>query len=73
METYLRVNLLGLGPRLMEKEFTEPRSHKGWEMQVYGKVQKKIWLNCDRIFTMSPDHLSFAAATTYQVSVGLLR
>ena len=26
---YLRVNLLGSGPRLMKKEFTGPRSHKG--------------------------------------------
>jgi len=30
MERYLRVNLLGPGPRLMEKEFTGPWSHKGW-------------------------------------------
>jgi len=29
MERYLRVNLLGPGPRLMKKEFTEPRSDKG--------------------------------------------
>ena len=29
MEIYLQVNLLGPGPRLMEKEFTGPRSHKG--------------------------------------------
>jgi len=28
MEMYLRVNLLGPNPRLMEKEFTGPRSHK---------------------------------------------
>jgi len=28
MERYLRVNLLGPGPLLMEKEFTGPRSHK---------------------------------------------
>jgi len=27
MERYLRVNLLGLGPRLMKKEFTGSRSH----------------------------------------------
>jgi len=26
-----RVNLLGPGPRLTKKEFTGPRSHKGWE------------------------------------------
>jgi len=29
MERYLRVNLLGTGPRLMIKEFTGPQSHKG--------------------------------------------
>ena len=28
MESYLRVNLLGPGPRLMKKEFTGPRSDK---------------------------------------------
>jgi len=26
---YLRVNLLGPGPRLMKKKITGPRSHKG--------------------------------------------
>jgi len=31
---YLRVNLLGLVPRLMKKEFTGPRSHRGWETLV---------------------------------------
>jgi len=31
MERYLRVNLLGPGPRLMKREFTESRSHKGRE------------------------------------------
>ena len=35
MERYLRVNLLGPGPRLMKKEFTEPRSHKGWGTLVH--------------------------------------
>ena len=29
MEMYLQVNLLGPGTRLMKKEFTGPRSHKG--------------------------------------------
>ena len=29
LESYLRVNLLGPGPRLMKKEFTRPWSHKG--------------------------------------------
>ena len=31
LERYLRVNLLGPGPRLIEKEFTGPRSQKDWE------------------------------------------
>ena len=31
MEKYLRVNLLGPGPRLMKKVFTGPRPHKGCE------------------------------------------
>ena len=35
LERYWRVNLLGRGPRLMKKEFTGPRSHKGWETLVY--------------------------------------
>jgi len=35
MEKYLRVNLLGPGPRLMKKEFTGPRSHKDCETLVY--------------------------------------
>jgi len=37
MERYLGANLLGPGPRLMKKEFTGPRSHKGWETAVYVK------------------------------------
>jgi len=35
LETYLRVNLLGPGPRLIKKEFTGPWSHKGWETLAY--------------------------------------
>ena len=35
MERYLQVNMLGTGPRLMKKEFTGPRSHKGWEKLIY--------------------------------------
>ena len=35
MESYLRVNLLGPGPRLMKKEFTGPLSHKVWETLTY--------------------------------------
>ena len=29
LEMYLRVNLLGPGPRLIKKEFTRPWSHEG--------------------------------------------
>jgi len=35
MERYLRVNMLGPGPRLMKKEFTGPRYHKDRETLVY--------------------------------------
>ena len=35
MVRYLRVNLLGPGPRLVIKEFTGPQSHKGSETLVY--------------------------------------
>ena len=35
MESYLRVNLLGPGPRLMKKEFTRARFHGGWETLHY--------------------------------------
>ena len=35
LEEYLRVNLLGPGPRLIKKEFTGPRSHRGWETLHY--------------------------------------
>jgi len=31
LERYLPVHLLGPGPRLIKKEFTGPRSHKGRE------------------------------------------
>jgi len=31
IERYLRVNLLGLGPRLPKKGFTGPWSHRGSE------------------------------------------
>jgi len=31
MGSYSRVNLLRPGPRLLKKEFTGPRYHKGWE------------------------------------------
>jgi len=35
MKRYLRVNLVGPGPRLLKKEFTGPRSHKGCETLAY--------------------------------------
>ena len=31
MGRYLRVNILGPGPRLIKEEFTGPRSHRGCE------------------------------------------
>jgi len=34
-EGIIRVNLSGPGPHLIKKEFTRPRSHKGWETQLY--------------------------------------
>jgi len=35
MERYLRVNLLGPSPRLIKREFTGPRSYRGWETLPY--------------------------------------
>jgi len=35
LERYLPVKMLGPGPRLIKKEFTGPRSHKGWETLFY--------------------------------------
>jgi len=40
-KVFLRVNLLGPGPRLMKKEFTGPRSHRGWETLVYNRKSVK--------------------------------
>jgi len=34
MERYLRVNLLGPGPRLTKKKFTRPWSHKDCSIQT---------------------------------------
>ena len=41
MESYLRVNLLGPGPRLVKKECTVPRSHKGSET-----LANKVYMYC---------------------------
>ena len=52
MERYLRVNLLGPGPRLVKKESTGPRSHKGWETLLYGIIQSvdiTVWVT-DSLF-----------------------
>jgi len=38
MERYLRVKLLGPGPRLTKNEFTGPRSHKGSETLCYSII-----------------------------------
>jgi len=45
MEKYLRVNLLGPGPRLMEKEFTGPRSDKVKETLAQKKNYKNLLRN----------------------------
>jgi len=38
LERYLRVNLLGPGPRLMKQEFTAPRSDEGLETLLYWRL-----------------------------------
>jgi len=42
LERYLRVNLLGPGPRLMKKEFTGLRSHKGWKTLIYTLISPVV-------------------------------
>jgi len=44
LESYLRINLLGPGPRLIKKEFTGPRSHKGWETLFYTVCSRGVQL-----------------------------
>ena len=39
LETYLRENLLGPGPRLMKKQFTSSRSHESSETLCYSVAQ----------------------------------
>jgi len=53
LERYLRVNLLGPGPRHMKKEFTVPRSHKCWETLPYGPVQDSTGITLPIAFTNS--------------------
>jgi len=43
-ESYLRVNLLGPGPRLVEKVFTGPRSRKGSENTALKGTKLRIML-----------------------------
>jgi len=45
MERYLRVNLLEPCRRLMEKEFTGPRSHKGWRTLAYWIVMASNYMS----------------------------
>ena len=42
LESYLPVNLLGPGLRLIKKEFTGPRSHRGWETLFNGFLKVVI-------------------------------
>jgi len=44
MRRYLRVNLLGPGPRLMKKEFIGSRSHKDREALLYTVYQEGHYL-----------------------------
>jgi len=44
MERYLRVNLFGRDPRFI-KEFTGPRSHKGWGTLLYNSRRRNIYLS----------------------------
>ena len=60
MERYLRVNLLGPGPRLLKKEFTGPRSHKGYTDLESPTEQEPLYLK------MEIDTLS-ETTTTYNV------
>jgi len=50
LERYLRVNLLGLGPRLIKKEFTVPRSHRGSETLAYS-VQTLCYCQITRLLS----------------------
>ena len=72
MERYLRVNLLGPGPRLIKKEFTGPRSHKGltvledlnlhFSIRVFCKCLKPFgWYIYSRLYTKT---LSFCPRST---------
>jgi len=42
MKRYLRVNLLGPGPRLMQKEFTGPRSQRLRNTGIENKIQARL-------------------------------
>ena len=63
LERRLWVNMLGPGPRLMKKEFTGPRSHKGWETLPYSmysvfwfqKVVHKFRAPCRPHFCILPN------------------
>ena len=56
MESYLEVNPLGPGPRLVKKEFTGPRSHRGWETPLWA------FMVCSRV--------NFTFTFTYQAVFG---
>jgi len=51
LESYLRVNLLGPGPRLIKKEFTGPQSYKDWETLNYtipeGEIRDFLSGDCE--------------------------
>ena len=53
---YLRVNLLGPGPRLMKKEFTGLRSHRGLETLIYSVFRCFMLRFCQqfRLYNIAP-------------------
>jgi len=57
--------MLGPGPRLMKKEFTMPRSHKGWETLSYTIVSRKVAENKSRCHSFSLASLGFLPASPF--------
>jgi len=59
LERNWRVNLLGPGPCLVKKEFTGPRSHKGWETLPYNHlIPLAVFTRIILVQTIQSIHLS---------------
>ena len=65
MERHLGVNLLGPGPRLMKKEFTGPRSHKGWETLLQRAVNPVKVLTILASALLGRIHVEITQRTSY--------